>query len=390
MVGAVIVKDGRIIGQGYHHRAGRPHAEIEALRDAGARARGATMFVTLEPCQHYGRTPPCSEALIAAGLKRVVIAARDPNPLTNGHGFARLRRAGLGVTTGVLERQARRLNAPFEKAMTQRLPFVIAKAAQSLDGKIATTTGESRWITSLQSRRLAHQLRRDADAILVGINTILRDDPLLTVRHVSPRWNQPVKVIVDSRLRIRPQARCLSTPSAGRTIVATTSSNTRKRRLREQRGVEVLVLPHEGTRATKASARVRRRSSGGRVPLRSLCHELARRGIQSLLIEGGGEVLAGAFSERLVDRIVWCVSPLVIGGRNAPTAVDGVGVRRLREAVRLDDMRVRRVGPDLCVEARVVYPKTETRDKRQETRKSQRSRQTPVSRLLSPVSSRMS
>ena len=342
MVGAVVVNGGRVVGEGYHRRAGGPHAELIALRAAGARARGSTCFVTLEPCNHHGRTPPCCDALIEAGIRHVVIATRDPNPITNGRGIERLRRVGIRVTRGVLEHEARRLNGPFEKTMTQRLPLVIARVGQSLDGKIATSSGQSRWITSPEARRLGHQLRRDADAILIGIKTVLRDDPLLTVRAVRGRRERPMKVIVDSRLRMPLGARCLSGRSATPTLIAATGGSALKRRAFERRGADVWVLPP---------------SSQGRVPLRSLCRRLVRRGVQSLLIEGGGEVLASAFAERLVDRVVWCVSPMLIGGRDAPSSVGGQGIRRLAQAVRLADMTVRRLGPDLCVEGRVVYPK---------------------------------
>ena len=354
MVGAVVVNGGRVVGQGYHRRAGGPHAEVIALRAAGARARGATMFVTLEPCDHHGRTPPCCEALIQSRLRRVVIGARDPNPITNGRGLTRLRRAGIGVTCGVLEREARSLNGPFEKTMTQRLPFVVAKIGQSLDGKIATSSGASRWVTSPAARRIGHRLRREADALLVGVNTILRDDPLLTVRTVPVHRGHPLKVILDSRLRTPLTARCLSPRSPAPTLIATTRRDAaarrrlteegwvRRRQALERRGAEIVVLPP---------------SARGRVPLRSLCRKLAQRGIQSLLIEGGGEVLASAFAERLVDRVVWCISPLLIGGRDAPGSIGGRGIRHLGQAIRLAEVKVRRAGPDLCVEGRVLYPK---------------------------------
>ena len=348
MVGAVVVSGDRVVGQGYHRQAGGPHAEVAALRAAGTRARSSTMFVTLEPCNHHGRTPPCCDALIQARLRHVVVAARDPNPITNGRGITRLRRAGIRVTCGVLEREARQLNGPFEKTMARRLPLVVAKVGQSLDGKIATSSGESRWITSPEARRIGHRLRRDADAILVGVNTILRDDPLLTVRGIRGRPGQgPIKVIVDSRLRTPLRARCVSPSSPTPTMIAIASralpAAARRRQAFERRGVEILALAP---------------SSRGRVPLRQLCRTLRRRGVQSLLIEGGGEVLASAFAERLVDRLVWCISPMLIGGRDAPGSIGGQGIRRLAQAVRLADVKVRRVGPDLCVEGRVIYPNT--------------------------------
>ncbi|MBI3320967.1 MAG: bifunctional diaminohydroxyphosphoribosylaminopyrimidine deaminase/5-amino-6-(5-phosphoribosylamino)uracil reductase RibD [Candidatus Omnitrophica bacterium] len=340
-VGAVVVKGGRIVGQGYHRRAGWPHAEIEALRRAGPRARGATLYVTLEPCNHTGRTPPCCDAILQAGIARVVAAATDPNPLTSGRGLARLRRSGVRVIAGVLRQEARRLNEPFWKAMRARMPLVIAKVGQSLDGKIATRRGESRWITSAEARRLAHQWRGRVDAVLVGVNTILQDDPLLTVRAAPRRPGRPLKVIVDSRLRTPLSARCLSAKPPSPTLIATTVRAGRKREALRRRGAELLTLP----------------ARRGRVPLRRLCRRLARRGVQSILIEGGGEVLAGAFAERLVDRIVFFIAPLLIGGRQAPGSLGGSGARRLSQAVRLADVTYRRVGPDLCVEARVIYPK---------------------------------
>ncbi len=345
-VGAVLVKDGALIGEGYHRAAGTPHAEIEALRAAGARARGASLYVSLEPCNHTGRTPPCCDAILAAGVSRVVAAMRDPNPITRGRGLARLRQAGVEVRTGVLAQEARALNATFHKAMTTRLPFVIVKIAQSLDGKIATVRGESRWITSSASRALGHQWRARVDAILVGVNTVLRDDPLLTPRRVGHRHGRPVKVIVDSTLRTPLTARCLSSVSSAPTLIATTTrASGRRRTVLRARGVELLVF----------------RPRQGRVPLAQLGRRLVQRDIHSLLIEGGGEVLASAFAERLVDRVLWCVAPVLIGGRTAPGAIGGAGVEQLARAVRLADVSVQRAGPDLCLEARVVYPSGRSR-----------------------------
>ncbi len=341
LVGAVIVKGRRVVGEGYHRRAGAPHAEVEAIRQAGSRARGGTLYVTLEPCNHMGRTPPCCDAILAAGISRVVVADKDPNPITHGRGLARLRGAGIRVLTGILGREAQRLNEPFRKTMVSGMPLVIAKIGQSLDGKIATTTGESRWITSPAARRLAHQYRSRVDAILVGVNTVLRDDPLLTARGARCRSGRPVKVIIDSRLRTPATARCLSARSPAPTLVATTVRSDAKRKALARRGAHVLTLP----------------ARAGRVPLRRLCRELVRRDVQSILIEGGGEVLASAFAERIVDRIVFFIAPLLIGGRATPSSLGGTGVRRLSRAIRLRNVAYRRVGPDLCVEARVVYPR---------------------------------
>jgi len=364
VVGAVIVNHGRIVGQGYHRQAGLPHAEVEALKRAGTKARGAAMYVTLEPCNHVGRTPPCCDAVIAAGIRRVVIAMKDPNPITHGRGIARLRRAGIHVVTGMLEKDAKRLNAPFTKAMTSRMPWVVAKIAMSLDGKIATRTGESRWISSVASRSLTHRLRRQVDAIMVGVNTIVQDNPLLTARDPTclprgargrqarpSRADRPIKVIVDSHLRTPWTSRCLSEASPTPTIIATTTRTASKRVRFEQRGVEVLVFPP---------------TPQDRVPLARLFRALKNQWqVTSVLLEGGGEVLASALKERLVDRLVWIIAPIIVGGRQAPPAVGGEGITHLNQAIRLDDVTVRRLGPDLVLEASVIYPTT--RDGGQET-----------------------
>ena len=341
MVGAVVVKDARIVGQGYHRRAGALHAEVEALRKAGARARGATLYVTLEPCNHTGRTPPCCDAILAADIARVVIAARDPNPSTDGRGIARLRRAGLAVIAGVLARDAEQMNEPFWKAMRSGMPLVIVKVGQSLDGKIATAGGDSRWITSAAARRTAHAWRSRVDAILVGVQTVMQDDPQLTVRGVAHRPDRPVKIIVDSRLRTPVGAQCLSTRSPAPSLIVTTIQGGRRHQALRRCGAEILTLP----------------ARRGRVPLRRLCQLLVRRDIQSILIEGGGEVVAGALAERIVDRVLFFIAPVLVGGRTAPTSFGGAGINRIGHAIRLTDVTYRRVGPDVCVEGRVVYPR---------------------------------
>ena len=339
MVGALVVRDGRIIGRGYHRRAGAPHAEVEALRQAGYRARGALLYTTLEPCNHHGRTPPCCDAILAAGIAEVVAATADPNPITNGRGFRRLRAAGVRVVTGVLAGEARALNAPFFKAMETGLPYVIAKAGQSLDGKIATAAGDSRWITSKPARARGHWWRSHADAIVVGVNTVLEDDPRLTARNGLRRADRPVRVIVDSRLRTPLNARCAMGPPA--TVIATVTRPRSRAETWVGRGVEVLAFPP---------------AAHGRVPLRRLFRALAARGLHTVLIEGGGELIAGALAERLVDRVVFFIAPKLLGGTAAPGSVGGAGIARLAEAVRLADWRTERIGPDLCVDAQVVYP----------------------------------
>ncbi len=340
MVGSVILKHGHVIAEGYHRRAGLPHAEVEALSQAGARAKGATLYVTLEPCNHFGRTPPCCRSIIDAGISEVIVGTRDPNPLTDGRGVAALRRSGIRVTIGVLRDEADRLIEPFRKVMSERMPYVIAKVGQSLDGKIATAIGESRWITSKQSRRLAHEWRWRVDAVLVGITTVLQDDPQLTVRGIAHRSDRPIRVVIDSRLQIPKTARCLAR-SGPPVIIATTTEAKKRRDLLDLANVEIITLPPQR----------------GRVPLAKLFRLLATRGIQSILIEGGSEVLSSAFMDRLVDHFVVFIAPVIIGGRTAPGSVGGSGIKRLAEVIHLCEVTWRQVGPDLCVEACVVYPK---------------------------------
>ncbi|MCL6480003.1 MAG: bifunctional diaminohydroxyphosphoribosylaminopyrimidine deaminase/5-amino-6-(5-phosphoribosylamino)uracil reductase RibD, partial [Peptococcaceae bacterium] len=292
MVGAVLVKDGRVIGQGYHTRPGTPHAEIHALREAGERAAGATLYVTLEPCCHQGRTGPCTEAILAAGVKRVVAAMTDPNPLVSGRGLERLRRAGIEVTVGVMEEEARRLNEVFIKYITTRRPFVVLKTAMSLDGKIATRSGESQWITGPQARLAVHRLRDRYDAVLVGINTVLKDNPSLTTRIPQEDGRDPVRVIVDSLARTPPEARVITQQSSAPTIIAVTEKAPAQnlRRL-ERAGAQIVVVP----------------GNGPRVDLAGLMAELGRREITSVLVEGGGEIHASFLEARLVDKVIWFI-----------------------------------------------------------------------------------
>ena len=342
MVGAVLVRRGRVIGEGHHARYGGPHAEVGALRRAGRRARGAALYVTLEPCDHHGNTPPCTAAIVRAGVREVVCAMRDPHPLVHGRGILRLRRAGLRVRTGLLAEEARALNRAFVMAVTKRRPYVTLKMAQTLDGKIATVTRQSRWITGPAARRVAQQLRRAADAMLVGVGTVLADDPRLGVRADGvPSPRDPLKVVVDDALRTPLRSRLVRSARRCRTLIATTRrAPAARRRQFLQRGVEVAVCP------------LRR----GHVRLGYLCRLLARRGVQHLVIEGGGEVAASALAERLVDRIVWFVAPTIVGGQAAPTAVGGPGIPRLQRAIRVTRSTVRRIGRDLLIEGDVVYP----------------------------------
>ena len=338
MVGAVIANGGRIIGRGYHHRAGGPHAEVIALKQAGGRAQGSTLYVNLEPCCHQGRTPPCTEAIIPAGVGRVVTAIIDPNPLVNGKGIRKLRRAGIQVEVGLLEEKAKRLNESYLKFITTGKPFVTLKLALSLDGKIATQTGgsrsvESRWISGQEARAYVHRLRQQCDAVMVGIGTVLADDPELTARSPSGKKKVPVRIVVDSRGRLPLKARILNPPDG--TIVATTHQATKaKVENLEKTGATVLILPEQA----------------GKVNLSALMTELGKRQITNLLIEGGGELAAGALEAGIVDKIVFIIAPKIIGGQKAPTAVEGKGISRLTDAWQLREVRVGRLGQDIKVE----------------------------------------
>ena len=337
-VGAVVVRHGKVVGVGYHRRAGGPHAEVVALRQAGPRARGGTLYVTLEPCCHVNkRTPPCVPSIIESGIKRVVAATRDPNPKVSGRGLAALRRAGLKVETGVGARDAERLIEPYRRLVTAGRPFVTLKVAATLDGKIATATGESRWITSPAAREMVHVLRARSDAILVGIRTVLADDPSLTVRTGSPRGRAPLRVVLDPALNIPLRAKVLTDGRASTLIVTTSLSPPSKKAALEQKGAGVLVLP----------ARHRR------VAWRDLLNELGRRGIASLLIEGGAEVNASALRERVVDRVLFFLAPKILGGRDALSAVGGESPKHLGEALPVNVTSVTRVGPDLLIEGRL-------------------------------------
>ncbi len=331
MVGAVLVKDGRIVGEGFHPRAGEPHAEIFALRQAGEQARGATLYVNREPCCYYGRTPPCTQSLIAAGVAEVHLAMFDPNPLVAGRGRAELEAAGIRTIVGEREAEARALNEIFAHWITTGRPFVIAKFAMSLDGKIATRTGDARWITAPAARHYVHRLRNQVDAILVGVETVIADDPLLTTRLEKADVRHPLRVILDSTGRIPPTARVLDVALPGQTVIAATEVMPAERQ--QALMVEVLVLPADDER----------------VSLTALLATLGQRQVTSLLVEGGGTVLGSFFDQGLVDKALAFVVPLIIGGRDAPTPVGGAGVACIAEARRLECVRVRQLGPDVLI-----------------------------------------
>lgn len=338
MVGAVVVAGGRIVGRGYHPHAGAPHAEVLALQEAAAASRGATLYVTLEPCAHHGRTPPCTGAIVAAGIRRVVAAMLDPDPRVNGLGLRRLAEAGIETCVGVAECEARRLNEAYVKHRTTGLPFVTAKWAMTLDGRIATRAGDSRWISGPGSRALAHERRAAVDAILVGIGTVLRDDPALTARVPNAARN-PRRVVLDSTLRIPPGARVLTRDGTPVLVATTTRAQPAARQALEALGAEVLVA--EGP--------------DGRVDLPVLLRGLAQRGVLNLLVEGGGTVHGSFMDAGLVDKVLIFIGPRIVGGP-APAPVGGIGVDALSRAWRLERAAVRCVGDDVVVEGYVSRP----------------------------------
>jgi len=319
MVGCVLVRGGRIIGEGYHRRYGGPHAEVNALKNAGRLARGATAYVTLEPCCHYGKAPPCTDALIAAGVKRVVLAMRDELPPVSGRSVAILRKSGIRVSVGLCEDQARHLNAPYLKLKGSGRPWVILKWAQSIDGKIATRTGDSKWISGEESRRYAHKLRGRVDAIIVGVATVVADDPALTCRHGKPR-RTATRVVIDPRLRTPPDARLIRTADKVPTIIVTDrrQTNSAKARRLARLGAEVLGL--------------RSRRSG--LDVDGLLRELGRRRMTNVMVEGGGRTLGTFVDAGLADEAVVFVSRRLIGGRQATSALAGNGPARVADSPR--------------------------------------------------------
>lgn len=340
MVGALVVKNGRIVGRGYHHGPGQPHAEILALNQAGPRAKSAILYVTLEPCCHLlKRTPPCVPAVVQSGVRQVVVAMADPNPSVKGRGIAALRRAGITVTTAVGLEEAAQLNRAYLHWVTTGRPYVILKAGMTLDGKVATATGESRWITGPLARQDVHRLRSQVDAVLVGVGTVLKDNPTLTAR-LSDRplklaLKQPMRVVLDSTLRTPPTATVCSEQDRAKTLIVTTSRASRSRRRPfERAGVEVISLSQKNRR----------------VSLPALMTMLGKRGITSVLIEGGSTVNAAALREKLVNHVVFYLAPTLLGGQDAKAVIGDRSPKRLAQALTLRHVTVRRTGNDLVVE----------------------------------------
>jgi diaminohydroxyphosphoribosylaminopyrimidine deaminase/5-amino-6-(5-phosphoribosylamino)uracil reductase len=336
MVGAVVVRDGMIIGEGWHHRAGTPHAEIHALSEAGELARGATIYVTLEPCSHFGRTGPCADAIIKAGLKKAVVAMTDPNPLVSGNGLRRLQEHGIEVIDGVLAKEAAKLNEAFIKWISVKMPFGVLKTAMTLDGKIASFTGQSKWITDVPARQYVHSLRNTYDGILTGIGTVLADNPELTVRYMADGRN-PIRIIVDSRGRIPLDAKVITDGLAPTIIAVTKAASEDKIRALEAVGAEVLIVP----------------DLGGKVNIHALFKSLAEKNITSVLIEAGAEINAACLKANVVDKLYWFIAPKIIGGKSAPSPVSGEGIKEMSKALELEDFAQHTVGNDILINAYV-------------------------------------
>lgn len=332
LVGSIILKGNKIIAEGWHRRCGADHAEIVALKKAGRRASGSRMYVTLEPCYHYGRTPPCVEQIIKSGIKEIIIGMKDPNPLTNGRSIAKLRRAGIKTKVGVLQKECETINEAFIKYTTKRMPFIAVKNAQSLDGKIATAKGHSKWITSEAARKYAGTIRNEFDAILVGINTVLKDNPRL---NGSTKTKGLKKIILDSSLKISPKARLFTGVKPSDVIIATTAKASLKKRenfLKE--GIQVVVCPRRERK----------------IDLKWLFKELAKQEIISILVEGGAHVIGSILKEKLADKMYCYIAPIIIGDQKALTSIVGVDTKKVNQAIALKNIILKKIGRDLLVQ----------------------------------------
>ncbi len=336
LVGAVIVKDGRIIGEGHHKKYGDAHAEVNAFNNAKEDVTRATMYVTLEPCSHFGKTPPCVNTIIKKGIKKVVVAMEDPNPLVAGKGINILREHGIEVAIGVLEDEAKKLNEVFIKFITTRLPFCVLKTAMTLDGKIAAYTGDSRWVTNEESRRYVHELRHRFTSIMVGIGTVLADDPLLTTRLDSIDKKNPIRIVVDTRGNIPLDAKVLQCDNNTKTIIATTEAiNREKLKYIEELGVEFIIVPLKNNK----------------VDLSYLMKSLGERKIDSVLLEGGSTLNYTALAEGIVDKVISFIGPKIIGGSSSKSPVGGKGIPHMKDAIFLENIDVFKFKDDVMIEA---------------------------------------
>jgi diaminohydroxyphosphoribosylaminopyrimidine deaminase/5-amino-6-(5-phosphoribosylamino)uracil reductase len=346
MVGAVVIKDNQVVGEGYHMKAGTPHAEVHALEAAGEAARGAILYVNLEPCSHYGKTPPCADAIVRAGVQRVVVAGLDPNPRVSGRGLKILQDAGIETLTGVLEQEARNLNLAFFKYIQTGIPLVSLKVAMTLDGKIATSSGDSRWISGEASRQYVHQLRNIYDAIMVGIGTVLKDDPMLNTRLEEEDIRDPIRVIIDSKLDLPQSSNIVQTARQQKTIVfcGQQADNARQEFL-EGAGLTVIRLDGRDEK----------------LPLEEVLRVLGKMEIMTLLVEGGGEINGYLIEKGLIDKVYWFIAPKIVGGREAPTPVGGRGIPQLKNALPLKSMEIQRFDEDILIIAEVGGRKSEVR-----------------------------
>jgi len=341
MVGALVIKDDEIVGKGFHPEAGKPHAEIYALQEAGEQARQATMYVTLEPCNHHGRTPPCTEAIIEAGISRIFVGMEDPNPKVAGKGIARLRDAGLDVIVGILEEYCRQLNEAYIKYITTNTPFVTLKIAASMDGRIATHAGHSHWITNEKSRCYVHRLRDENDAILIGIGTLLQDNPKLTTRLPRKKGRNPYRIIVDSRLRTPLHANIFGEDAKEKLILVTGCKDHNEIKLYRERTFRILQIPTDEL---------------GQLDLQILMEKLAKLEIMSVLIEGGSEISGSSVDAGIIDKICFFYAPLLIGGRGATGMMGGQGINFIPEAQRVKNLKIKYFGTDICVEGYLQSP----------------------------------
>jgi diaminohydroxyphosphoribosylaminopyrimidine deaminase/5-amino-6-(5-phosphoribosylamino)uracil reductase len=339
LVGAVLVKNGNVVGKGYHAKAGEAHAEIVALQQAKEEARGAVLYLNLEPCTHHGKTPPCAPQIIQSNIKRVVIGMEDPNPLVKGKGMEMLKRAGLEVKVGILEKECQRLNEAFSKFILRKEPFVILKVAATLDGKMATRNGDSKWISGEASRHLVHRWRDRVDGVLVGIGTVLKDDPMLTARIRKGR--DPYRIVLDSRLKIPEEAKVIGT-SPSKTIIASTEKAPKdKIEKLEQKGVQILLLD----------------SKQGKINLKSCLSKLGEIGMMSLMVEGGSQVNGSFLDEGLIDKLFLFLSPKIMGDPQALGIFGGKGVSSVQEAIVLKEIMTRKIGEDILIESYFEWEK---------------------------------
>jgi len=339
LVGAVIVKDGEIIGEGFHKALGCSHAEVDAFNNAKHSVKGATLYVNLEPCSHFGRTPPCAKAIIEAGISRVIVAMVDPNPKVSGRGIQMLKDAGINVEVGIMEAEAKKLNEIFVNYISRKKPFVILKSAMTLDGKITSVSGDSKWISGEESRKYVHKLRDRVSGIMVGINTVIKDNPSLTTRLEKGKGKDATRIVVDSKGEIPLDSTVINIASEARLILATT---TRIEAAKEKSLIE------KGVQIIKADGK------DGRVDLNILMDELYKMEIDSILLEGGGTLNAAALETGIVDKVMFFVAPKIIGGERAVTPVEGEGIQQMKDAVRLKDISVSRFDEDILIEAYIT------------------------------------